>query len=105
MGGLGRSPRRITGCGNRGRLRDQRALVAIGALLIVAIALFGLINKFTEYKKHPLRKQVSQTERYERRGRVLVAVPKQSAPLNERESGSRRLDYDRRHGGFRRLGV
>jgi hypothetical protein len=54
-------------------VRDQRALVAIGALLIVAIVLFGLINKFTE--KHPFGKQVNQTERYERRGCVRRPRP------------------------------
>jgi hypothetical protein len=69
-------------------VRDQRAFVAIGALLIVAVALFGSINKLTDHK-HPPGKQESQTEHYERRGRVLVPVPKQGAPLDERKSGSR----------------
>jgi hypothetical protein len=67
-------------------VRDQRALVAIGALLILGIALFGVINKLTERKYLPGK---PQTERYERRGRVLIAVPKQGASLREPESGSR----------------
>jgi hypothetical protein len=41
---------------------DQRALVAIGALLIVTVAPFGPINKLTKHKHPP----ESQTERYER---------------------------------------